>query len=70
MLWLLLVAATLILGRTYIWSILLWWYGQAGQSTAATSEPTVVRPSSAPTAAVPPFLRPPVPARAAYLPAA
>jgi hypothetical protein len=69
MLWLLLVAAALILGRTYIWSILLWWYGRAGQSVA-TSEPTVVRPSPAPTAAIPPFLRPPVAARAAYLPAA
>jgi len=70
MLWLLLIAATLILGRTYVWSILLWGYGRAGQSAVASSEPTVVRPAPAPTAAIPPFLRPPVPARAAYLPAA
>jgi len=31
MLWLLLVAAALILGRTYIWSILLWGYGPMTQ---------------------------------------
>jgi hypothetical protein len=32
MLWLLLVAAALILSRTYVWSIILWFYGRAGQS--------------------------------------
>jgi hypothetical protein len=30
MLWLLLVAITLILGRTYVWAIMLWFYGRAG----------------------------------------
>jgi len=56
MFWLLLVTATLILGRTYIWSIMLWVYGRAGQSEArASSEPLIFEPSPQPTTTIPPF---------------
>lgn len=77
MLWLLLVAATLIIGRTYVWSILLWGYGRAGQSEGGisgepeariSSDPATVRPSAPPTATIPPFCSHPYrPAQATFL---
>ncbi len=68
MLWLLLVTATLILGRTYVWSIMLWFYGRAGQSEPmAISEPLTLVPAARPTKAIPPFPPPLVPARATSL---
>lgn len=74
--WLLLVAATLIIGRTCVWSILLWGYGRAGQSEGGisgepeariSSDPATVRPSAPPTATIPPFCGPSVPAQATFL---
>lgn len=43
MLWLLLVAAALILSRTYVWSIILWFYGRAGQSQTSGGSPALIR---------------------------
>ncbi len=68
MLWLLLVTAILLLGRTYVWSIMLWFYGRAAQSEPmGIPEPLTRVPASRPTKSIPPFPQPLVSARATSL---
>lgn len=68
MLWLLLAAVTLILGRTYVWSITLWFYGRAGMYEPMEIPEPLIDALTAPVIkAAPPYPRPLVPARATHL---
>jgi hypothetical protein len=71
MLWLLLVAILLIRGRTYVWSIMLWFYGRPAEyEPVETSVAPLADAWTAPVSvrkAAPAFPRPAVPPRATYL---
>lgn len=69
MLWLLLVAILLIRGRTYVWSIMLWFYGRAAEYEPVESlvEPVADAWTDPARKAAPAFPQPAVPPHATYL---